>query len=132
MNWMRNLPIKRELTLAILLTCSAVLLLACGGLAAFELFEFRRAMIRDMTVLTDVLAKNTQAALAFQDENAAHETLLALRAEPYVISACLYSADGKRFADYYARTGVPIFPARQPQAWMGIALKKAICCCSAR
>ncbi len=104
MNWMRNrLPIKRKLTLVILLTCSAVLLLACGGLAAFELFEFRRAMVRDMTVLTDVLARNTQASLAFQDESSAHETLLALRAEPYVISACVYAVDGSRFADYYAR-----------------------------
>ncbi len=34
MNWLRDLPIRRKLTLAILLTCSAALLLACGVLAA--------------------------------------------------------------------------------------------------
>ncbi len=110
MNWLQNLPIKRKLTLVILSTCSAVLVLACGVLAVYELLEFRRTTVRDMTVLADVLAKNTKAALAFQDESAAHETLLALQAEPYVGAACLYTADGARFADY-ARSGAPEFPA---------------------
>jgi signal transduction histidine kinase/ActR/RegA family two-component response regulator len=114
MNWLRNLPIKRKLTLAILLSCSAVLLLACGALAAYEWFEFRQAMTRDMTVLADVLAKNNRAALAFQDENAAHETLRALQSEPYVVAACLYDKEGARFADY-ARSGAVQFPAKPGQ-----------------
>ena len=109
MNWLQNLPIKQKLTLVILSTCSVVLVLACGVLAVYELLEFRRTTARDMTVLADVLAKNTRAALAFQDEGAAHETLLALQAEPYVEAACLYTADGKQFADY-ARFKAPKFP----------------------
>jgi len=72
MNWLQNLPIKRKLTLVVVLTCSIVVLLACALLAGYELYEFRRAMLRDTTVLTDVLAKNTRAALAFSDETAAH------------------------------------------------------------
>ena len=71
MNWLRDLPIRRKLTLVILATCSVVLLLACGVLAGSQMLDFRRSMVRDNTVLADVLAKNTQAALAFQDENAA-------------------------------------------------------------
>ena len=35
-------PIKRKLTLVILLTCSVVLLLACGVLAAYQMFDFRQ------------------------------------------------------------------------------------------
>ena len=89
MNWLQNLPIKRKLTLVILLACATVGLLLCGALAAYEVYEFRRAMVRDMTVLADVLAKNTRAALTFQDEDAAHEILLALQAEPYVEATCL-------------------------------------------
>jgi signal transduction histidine kinase/CheY-like chemotaxis protein len=108
-NWLQNLPIKQKLTLVILSTCSVVLVLACGVLAVYELLEFRRTTVRDMTVLADVLAKNTRAALAFQDESAAHETLLALQAEPYVEAACLYTADGKQFANY-ARFKAPKFP----------------------
>jgi signal transduction histidine kinase/ActR/RegA family two-component response regulator/HAMP domain-containing protein len=111
MNWLRDLPIRRKLTLVILLTCSMVLLLACGVLAVYQVIDFRQNMVRDTTVLADVLAKNTQAALTFQDENAARQTLLALQAEPFVAAACLYDEKGSRFSDY-TRKGVEIvFPA---------------------
>jgi signal transduction histidine kinase/ActR/RegA family two-component response regulator/HAMP domain-containing protein len=112
MNWLRDLPIRRKLTLVILLTCSLVLLLACGVLALYQVINFRQGMVRDTTVLADVLAKNTQAALTFQDEAAARQTLLALQAEPTVVAACLFNEKGNRFADY-TREGAEIeFPAR--------------------
>jgi signal transduction histidine kinase/ActR/RegA family two-component response regulator/HAMP domain-containing protein len=100
MNWLRDLPLKQKLTLVILLTCGAVLLLACGVLAAYQLYDFRWMMVRDSTVLADVLARNTQAALTFQDEAAAQQTLQALQAEPYVAAACLYNVRGSQFAGY--------------------------------
>lgn len=112
MSWLQDLPIRRKLTLVILLTCSLVLLLACGVLAVYQVLDFRQNMARDTTVLADVLAKNTQAALTFQDENAARQTLLALQAEPDVVAACLFDEKGSRFADY-KREGAEIdFPAR--------------------
>jgi signal transduction histidine kinase/CheY-like chemotaxis protein/HAMP domain-containing protein len=100
MSWLRDLPIRRKLTLVILLTCTAVLLIACTALAAYELFDYRRNMARDTTVLADILAKNTRAAVAFQDETAAQETLQALQSEPHVVAAILYARDGARFAEY--------------------------------
>ncbi len=112
MNWLRDLPLKRKLTLIILLTCSCVLLLACGVLAIYQLFDFRQNLVHDTTVLANVLGQNTRAALAFQDNNAAQQTLSALESEPNVSAACLYSADGSQFAAY-ARTGTRnILPAK--------------------
>jgi signal transduction histidine kinase/ActR/RegA family two-component response regulator/HAMP domain-containing protein len=113
MNWLRDLPIRRKLTLMILLTCSLVLFLVCGVLGAYQIFDSRRAMVRNTTVLADVLAKNTQAALTFQDENAAQQTLLALQAESNVIGACLYDEKGKLFAGYTregANIKYPVLP----------------------
>ena len=110
MAWLTNLPIKRKLTLVILSTCSVVLYLACGVLAIYEVLEFRRTMVRDTTVLADVLAKNTGAALAFSDEEAAEETLLALQTEPYVSEACLHDLDGHAFVQH-ARGRSPAFPS---------------------
>ena len=116
MKWVRDLPIKQQVTLVILLTCSATLLLACGALAAYQVVDFRRALVRDMTVLADVLAKNTRAALAFQDDSAARETMQALQAEPYVTTACLYTHNGRQFA-VYIRAGTPFdIPARPAPA----------------
>jgi signal transduction histidine kinase/ActR/RegA family two-component response regulator len=109
MRWLNDLPIRRKLTLIILVTCTAVLLLACAGLATYEFFDYRRNMARDTTVLADILGKNTRAALAFQDEVAARETLGALQSEPHVMAAVLYAADGARFADYLREDIAPSF-----------------------
>jgi signal transduction histidine kinase/ActR/RegA family two-component response regulator/HAMP domain-containing protein len=112
MNWLRDLPLRRKLTLVILLTCSGVLLLACGVLATFQIFNFRQNMVRDTTVLADVLAENTRAALAFQDDNAAQQTLRALESEPNVSAACLYSANGNQFATYTRAGATVVFPTQ--------------------
>ena len=110
MNWLRDLPLKRKLTLVILLTCSSVLLLACGVLGTYQLFDFRENLVRNTSVLADVLAKNTRAALAFQDDNAAQQTLLALESEPNVSAACLYTAHGNQFATYSRAGAKVVFP----------------------
>jgi len=115
MDWLRDLPVRRKLTLVILLICTAVLLFACGVLAAYQIYDFRRDMARNNTVLANMLAQNTQAALAFQDESAARQTLLALQAEPSVMAASLYDEQGKLFAQY-VRAGTQISFPDQPSA----------------
>jgi signal transduction histidine kinase/ActR/RegA family two-component response regulator/HAMP domain-containing protein len=112
MSWLRDLPIRRKLTLVILLTCSMVLLLACGVLAVYQVINFRQGMARDTSVLADVLAQNTQAALTFEDESAARQTLLALKAEPNVVTACLFDSKGNRFADYKREGAEVVLPAQ--------------------
>ena len=111
-NWLDNLPLKRKLTLVILLACSTALLLACSALAAYQLFDSRQITLRNATVLADVIAKNTQAALAFQDENSARQTLMALQAEPGVSAAALYTTSGSLFATYTGTGSNINFPAR--------------------
>jgi signal transduction histidine kinase/methyl-accepting chemotaxis protein/ActR/RegA family two-component response regulator len=86
--------------LVILVTCTVALLLACGVLAAYEMYDFRQSTLHDATVLANVLAKNTQAALAFQDQAAAQQTLAAIEAEPNVTGAALYDKTGRLFAQY--------------------------------
>ncbi len=110
MKWLQDLPLKRKLTLVILMTCSVVLLLACGVLAAYQLFDFKRSMVQSTTVLADVLAKNTRAALSFQDETAAQQVLAALESEPHVLAARLYDGKGVPFADYVRNGNKIDFP----------------------
>jgi signal transduction histidine kinase/ActR/RegA family two-component response regulator/HAMP domain-containing protein len=119
MKWLLDLPIRRKLTLVILLTCVVVLLLACGILAAFQIVDYRKAMVGDTTVLADVLANNTQAALTFQDENAAQQTLQAIKKDPSVLASCLYDEKGNRFADYQREGANIIYPAHplEDGAW---------------
>jgi two-component system sensor histidine kinase/response regulator len=100
MDFLRNMSIGRKLT-AIIMTISALtLLLACLVMGIYEVITFRRTMAQELATLADVVAGNSTAALTFRDPQAAQDVLLALRAEPHVTVARIYSQDGKPFATY--------------------------------
>ncbi|HWD91294.1 MAG TPA: response regulator [Verrucomicrobiae bacterium] len=100
MKWLNNIPMRRKLTVVILMTCSSVLLLACGILAVYQILDYRKMVARDLSVLAEVMAQNTQGAIAFDDQSQAQETLAALRSEPSVAGACIYDDHGVVFATY--------------------------------
>ncbi|HEV7765906.1 MAG TPA: ATP-binding protein [Thermoanaerobaculia bacterium] len=112
MRRLRDLPIRTKLTVAIIVTSTVALTLAAIVLAAFDMAVIRRAMIRDTTVMADVIARNTEAALAFGDPDAARKTLGSLESEVHVSAACLYDTDGKLFAEYARPDHVGTFPAK--------------------
>jgi signal transduction histidine kinase len=114
MNWIRHLPIKRKLNLVVGVTCLAVLVPMCVALVFYQIFDYRRALARDTTVLADVLARNSEANLAFRDEDGARKTLLALEVEPTITAACLYDAQDGLFAQYTRGGSKVDFPARVP------------------
>jgi PAS domain S-box-containing protein len=105
MKWLKASTIKRKLTLIIMLTCSVALVLACGAILVFEHAGTKQLLKHNTQVMGNVIGANSSAALSFKDKAAAKETLGALRAEPYVLSACLYNREGEVFATYY-RDGV--------------------------
>jgi PAS domain S-box-containing protein len=107
--WLLGSTIKRKLTLIIMITCSVALILACTAILLFEHAGTRQMLKHNTQVMANVIGANSSAALSFKDKNAARETLGALRAEPYVLSACLYDRAGEVFATYY-RQGVQETP----------------------
>lgn len=96
----RDLSIKRKLTLVIMLTSSIALLLACAAFVIYDLVTVRRAMTRSLSILAEIVGANSTAALSFNDQNSAKEVLAALSAEQHIVSACIYTKDGKSFAKY--------------------------------
>jgi PAS domain S-box-containing protein len=92
---------KRKLTVIIMLTCCVALILACIAILVFEHAGTRQILKQNTQVMANVIGANSSAALTFKDKNAARETLAALRAEPFVLSACLYNAEGEVFATYH-------------------------------
>lgn len=98
--WLAPRTIKRKLTLIIMLTCSVALVLACATILVFEHAATQRMLKHNTQVMANVIGPNSSAALSFKDKNAASETLAALRAEPYVLAACIYDRNGEVFATY--------------------------------
>src|SRR5262245_41000438 len=107
-----DMPIKRKLTVIMLVTGVSVLLMAGAILVLAEIFTFRRMMVADLNSLSDVLGQNTSAALAFTDDKAAAETLSSLKAQPHIVAARVYDAQGNPFADYVRPGETPAIPAR--------------------
>src|SRR5664279_1319907 len=106
----RNVSIRRKQTLIIMLTSSVVLLLACAAFIAYDTVTFRRELSERITVLADVIGNNCAAAIDFNDLKAAEEALAALRADNNIVSACVFSRDGRVFA-VYQRDGASPFVA---------------------
>src|SRR5204863_7341537 len=84
---------------------SVTALAICLPLGLFDFLTLRRGMVRDVTTLADVLARNSTAALSFGDTKAAAEVLQAAQAETSVTAACIYTSDGTLFARYVRDSG---------------------------
>ncbi len=109
--WFKDAPIQRKLLLLILLTSMIGLLLMRGIFFAYEYFTFRQATVRQIATLSKVIATNSTAALAFQNQDDAREVLGALKAEPNLAAAALYDQQGNLFATYPAGLAAAALPA---------------------
>src|SRR6266571_5329072 len=107
---LRDKPIRQQLMAILLLTSGVVLVLTCAAFLAYEFVTFRQTTLKNLSTLGAIIAANSTASLAFQNEGDAREILSALRAEPHV-AAALYDKDGKLFARYPADLPVAAFPA---------------------
>ena len=125
MQTFRDLPIRLKLLAIILIPSIAALLLACAALAIYDRQVYREDLVHKLQVVADVMADNSVAALEFADPQAAEKTLAALRAEPHIISAHIYSAGGQVFARYH-RTGTPTPPPPMPAGQYHFAADRLI------
>lgn len=99
----RNWSIRHKLTgLFVAMACISVVTVLIS-IGTFDLLGLRRSMVRNLSMLAEVLGNNSAAALTFQDPDGARKVLQALQAEPSVTAACIYTDDGKPFATYVRR-----------------------------
>jgi PAS domain S-box-containing protein len=108
---LRDTPIKRKLMVILMLTSSAVMLLTCGAFFTYELVTFKDKAFQGLATLGEVIASNSTASLAFQNDVDGTELLSALKARPQIVAAALYDRKGKLFARYPASAPVSSFHA---------------------
>ena len=100
MKWFQDLSIRRKLVILFVALGCLTAIAVSVPMGIYDYAASRRAMARDLTILADVLAQNSSAALTFHDSEAAKDALQALRAEPNITIACIYTIDGKPLAIY--------------------------------
>jgi signal transduction histidine kinase/ActR/RegA family two-component response regulator len=111
---MRRSGIKRSLMTMMWLASGVVVLLTAAAFSAYELLSARQLAERNLITLGEAIAANSTAALAFDNADDAMETLSALKAEPHIVAAGLYTQNGKLFATYRPSGASKSLPAAPP------------------
>jgi signal transduction histidine kinase/ActR/RegA family two-component response regulator len=109
---LRDTPIRRKLIAIMLVTSGVVLVLTCAAFIAYEAMTFRQTMVRNLATIGEIIADNSTAALAFDNQEDAREVLAALKAERHVVAAGLYDTFGRLFATYPASVSAETFPVQ--------------------
>jgi two-component system, cell cycle sensor histidine kinase and response regulator CckA len=99
----RSFSIRAKLLIVVVVTTCASLFLTAVGLGIFEYFNHRRTMLAEMATVSEIIGANSTAALSFNDEAAARETLSALEPQREIRQACLYDQHGRLFASFVRR-----------------------------
>jgi PAS domain S-box-containing protein len=107
----KDMPIKTKLMTVILTISGAVLLLTCSAYFIYDYITFRQNTVRQLTILGQVIAANSTAALAFQSQADATEILSAIKAEKHIVAAGLYDVNGNMFSHYPTDLPANEFPA---------------------
>ncbi len=95
-----DLSIRQKLTVMSVFASGTALLIACATFLTYELFAYRDGMIRMLSVRASVIGTNSASAILFKDAASATETLAALKADPHIVSAGIYTRDNQAFATY--------------------------------
>lgn len=106
MQFIKNLSIKRKLVLIVLLTTGAALLLASIALITDDFIRFRSEIKKELTSIAKIVGLNSTAALEFGDPEAGKETLSALKENPNIVSAAIYTRSGELFASYTSQSDI--------------------------
>jgi signal transduction histidine kinase/CheY-like chemotaxis protein len=110
-NFFKSLSIKRKLTLIIMLTTCIALVLACAAFVTNELLTFRRNLVSEMSTLAEIIGRNCDSPLNFNQPEAAERILGNLVSHSRITAACIYR-DGKVWARFPRKLSEAELPAR--------------------
>lgn len=96
---------------AMALTVAVTLLLAGMAMAAYNERAYRAQKTHEAGVQAQIVSAAVAAALAFEDQTAAREYVMALKANSEIQAAAVYDDEGILFVAY-SRAGESLFPER--------------------
>lgn len=100
MGWTKNISIRWKLVLATVLTSAFALLVSGTIMAIYDNQTFVNQKTRELTIESGIIASSISASLNFEDIKTASEYLEALRANPEIVAAAIYNAQGALFTSY--------------------------------
>jgi signal transduction histidine kinase/ActR/RegA family two-component response regulator len=112
----RRSSIRKKLVVVVMATTLAALLVSVGLIIAYDLRNYQRSLVNDLSTQAELVGHMTSAALAFDDARLAGENLALLRTRPMVAAAAIFDEHGRLFASYAAQGTPASFPPRAEAA----------------
>ena len=100
MKLLRNISIRRKITLIIMLVSLVSLTLAVSVFTFTERTNARQFAVNNLQTMAEIIAANSKAAILFRDNIAAEETLEFLKYQDNILAATIYGPDYEQFATY--------------------------------
>jgi signal transduction histidine kinase/CheY-like chemotaxis protein len=104
-------PIRRKLSFISLVSTGAALLLTTLLFFVGEIFAARAASLQQLQILSEAIATNSTAALAFDNPDDGRAVLAAFRSDPHFVVAALYEEDGRLFVSFPDPAPAGVLPA---------------------
>jgi len=95
-----NASIKQKIRIILILISGSVLVVAALSFSMHYIFSLKKDTVQKITTIAEILGKDASFALAFNDPEAARDTLATLESQPDIITACIFDRDGEPFARY--------------------------------
>jgi len=100
LGWLSAISLRLKLTLVTILAITVTLVIAGAIMGAYDARTYESQKVGAITSEAEILAASLPAALTFSDYAAATEYLNATQANPEIVAAGVYDADGKLVASY--------------------------------
>ncbi len=97
---MRALSLRQRILLLTMLTTGVGLVLASAGYLTFDTYTAKREKLKQLKITADLVGTSSAASLAFDDPESAERFLEALKTQPFLRGAALYTRSGKVLAIY--------------------------------
>jgi len=93
-----RLSIQGKFTWAVMATAVTALILALGAFLGYEVITYRQGMVQQAEVLGNLVESKATLGLVFDDPGEGQVALAVLAAQPDILSARLYRAEGQLLA----------------------------------
>jgi signal transduction histidine kinase len=110
-------PIRATLMRMIFLSAGAALVVTTSAFCTYEFLTFRQSTVQQLKILSQAIASNSTASLAFENAEDGANVLGAFKADPHITAAALYDDEGRIFATYPQGQTAAQFPTRPGQGY---------------
>ncbi|MCK5877259.1 MAG: hypothetical protein KAG43_06455, partial [Candidatus Marithrix sp.] len=96
-----KISIKNKLRIIILLTSAIVIFLSSIAFITNNLFTYRQQMVKDLSVLADLVGINSSAGLIFNNKFTVEENIAGLKANEHITIVHIFNKKGDKFVSYF-------------------------------